>query len=202
MEGRALKILGSLLLAAILVFWAIKPARKGVPLQQSGILPPGADAHVEGVTVLQSGPRGEFSLSARDAEWSREKQNFRLNEVVMSFVGGTNGKASATRGHLTGQRGEASTDGKEFTLDGKVVAETFDGYRLETSDVSYHDETRQVETDKAVSVDGPGLNVVGTGASVDYENQVLEIRGRVRAHMVWAVIEEHVPGSLHTGLLP
>lgn len=196
MEGRALRILATLLALAMLGFWYFRPTEKTAIPPQAGILPPGADARVEGVKLLQSGPQGELSLVSRDAEWSRESQNFRLNGVDITFmVAGTGGHA--TRGHLSGERGDAATDAKEFSLEGKVVAETFDGYRLETSDVRYHHETRQVETEAPVSLEGPGLRVSGRGASVDYRDQRVEIRGRVRAHLVPAILEEHMPSGLN-----
>ena len=192
----------TLLALAIVGFWLTKPKQKSSLPLQAGILPPGADARVEGVRLLQAGPQGELSLVSRDAEWSRESQNFRLNGVEISFlISGTSGKASATRGHLSGERGDVATDAKEFSLEGKVVAETFDGYRLETSDVRYHHDTREVETDAPVSLDGPGLKVSGRGASVDYRNQLVEIRGRVRAHLVPATIEEHLPAGMNGEML-
>lgn len=197
MESRALRLLLSLLGVAFVVFWVFSPKEKGPPPVQAGILPPGADARVEGVRLLQSGPQGELSLVSHDAEWSRDTQSFRLNGVSIDFlVGTTAGGATPTRGHLTGERGDVATDAKEFTLEGKVVAETFDGYRLETSDVRYHHDSREVETTAPVELTGPGLKVSGRGASVDYRTKQVQIRGRVRAHLVPTVLQEHVPGGL------
>jgi len=194
LESRALRLLLSLLAIAFVAFWFFRPKDKPAPPVKAGILPAGADARVEGVHLFQSGPQGDLTLVSRDAEWSRETQSFRLNGVQIDFlIGGTS--ASATRGHLTGERGDVATDAKEFTLDGKVVAETFDGYRLETSDVSYHHESRQVETEAPVSLEGPGLKVSGTGASVDYQRQHVEVRGRVHAHLVPMILKERVPGG-------
>ncbi len=192
MEGRALRILLGLLLVAIAVFWFSKPKRSKVAVTESGILPPGADARVEGVTLFQSGPRGDLRLTADDAEWSRETETFRLTDVKIHILRTTtNGEPVGA--DITGERGDASTNGREFDLEGKVVATTFDGYRLETSDVRYDHATRQILTDAAVSLTGPGLKVSGRGAQVDYENQRVEIRGRVRAHVIPEVVQEHVP---------
>ena len=194
MEGRALRLLISLLALAILVFVILKPKTKGPPPVQSGLLPPGADARVEGLRLLQSGAQGELSLTSHDAEWSRESQSFHLNGVDIQFLtGSTSGGAAPVRGHLTGESGDVNTDAKEFTLEGKVAAETFDGYRLETSNVSYHHATREVETAQAVLLEGPGLRVSGRGASVDYVNQKLEVHGRVHAHVIPAIVEKHLP---------
>ncbi len=195
MESRALRLLLSLLALAFVAFWFFRPKEKAVPPVKAGILPPGADARVEGVRLLQSGPQGMLTLVSRDAEWSRDTQSFHLNDVQIDFlVNGSN--ATATRGHLSGERGDVATDAKDFSLEGKVVAETFDGYRLETSDVSYHHDSRLVETDAPVSLEGPGLKVSGKGASVDYESERVQIRGRVRAHLVPTVLQEHVPGGV------
>ena len=190
MEGRAFRILGSLLGLAILIFWLLRPKEKSTLPVQSGVLPPGADARVEGVKMLQTGPQGELSLLSHDLEYSRESENFRLNGVDLSFVLGTG--ATATRGHLTGERGEVATDAKEFTLEGKVEAETFDGYHLETSDVRNHHETRQVETAAPVLLEGPGIHLTGRGATVDYRNRTLEVRGRVKAHLVPSTLQDHL----------
>lgn len=198
MEGRALRILGLLLLVAIAVFWFARPKRSKVAITESGILPPGADARVERVTLLQSGPQGDLSLTARDAEWSRETETFHLTDVKIRFLKESTSGEPTIGGTIVGERGDASTNGREFALEGKVVAETFDGYRLETSDVRYDHTTRQIMTNAPVSLSGPGLDVSGRGAQVDYANQRVEIRGRVRAHVVPQIVKEQVP----EGMLP
>lgn len=199
MEGRAIRLLLGSLLVAIVIFWIVKPKRTHVAVAEAGILPPGADAQVQGVRLLQEGPQGDLALTAHDAEWSREGQNFHLNGVdirvlVVDTKKGTSGSGAKTMsGHITSERGDASTNGHEFSLEGKVVAETFDGYRLETSDVTYDHETRLATTDAPVALDGPGLSVSGRGAQVDFDNQQIVIRGRVRAHLVPQIIEAHAP---------
>lgn len=196
MEGRALRILLLLLAAATAVFWFAKPKRSRVAMTESGILPPGADARVEGVTLYQSSPKGDLSLTADDAEWSRETETFRLNDVRIRFLKQSTSGEQTVSGVITGERGDARTNGREFALEGKVVAETFDGYRLETSDVRYDHTSRLVVTDAPVSLTGPGLKVTGRGARVDYENQRVEIRGRVKADAVPQVLKEQVPGMV------
>jgi len=192
MEGRALRILLLLLAGAIAVFWFAKPKRSRVAVVEAGILPPGADAHIEGVTLLQSGPKGDLKLTAADAEWSRETQKFRLNDVRIRILKTSTNGEETLGADITGERGNAATDGRAFELEGKVVATTFDGYRLETSDVRYDHATRQILTDAPVSLIGPGLQVSGRGAEVDYETQRVEIRGRVRAHAVPQVLKEQM----------
>jgi LPS export ABC transporter protein LptC len=189
-EGRALRILAVLLVGAVVLFWAVRPRKTRLAVIEAGVLPPGADARVEGVTVYQAGPKGELTLTANNGEWSRESETFRLDDVDIRFeVIDTSGRPSRS-GRITGEHGDANTNGKQFALQGKVVAETFDGYRLETSDVRYDHDRKTVDTDAAVLLNGPGLNVTGKGASVDYEKQRVEIRGRVKAHMVPRVLDE------------
>lgn len=195
MEGRALRILAVLLVGAAILFWAVRPKKTRLAIVETGILPPGADARVEGVTVYQAGPKGELTLKARNGEWSRETETFRLDEVDIRFrVTDTSGRPSRS-GRITGEHGNAATNGKQFSLEGKVLAETFDGYRLETSDVRYDHDRKTVDTNARVRLNGPGLNVTGKGATVDYENQELEIRGRVKAHMVPTVLSEEASKS-------
>ena len=179
-----------LLVGAAALFWAVRPKTTKLAVVEAGILPPGADARVEGVQLLQVGVKGDLRLTASDGEWSRETETFRLNDVDIRFqLVDTAGRASRS-GRITGERGDAKTNGKNFALEGRVLAETFDGYRLETSDVRYDHERRTVDTDAFVRLDGPGLKVTGKGATVDYEKQRVEIRGRVRAHMVPTVLDE------------
>ena len=200
MEGRALRILLGLLIAAVVLFWAVRPKRAKVAVIESGILPPGADARVEGVTLLQSGDKGDLALTAHDAQWSRETETFFLNTVDIRFIGtGSNG-APAPGGHITSERGQASQNGHEFALEGRVVAEAFDGYRLETSDVRYDHTSREAKTEAPVTLLGPGIRVTGRGARLDYEKQRVEIRGRVRAHLEPSTIEENVPEGLQVPL--
>lgn len=193
-EQRALRIIGFFLVAALVIFWFARPKRTKVALVEAGILPPGADARVQGVRLLQSGPQGDLALDARDAEWSREEQRFVLNTVEIRFR--EEAAEEGSGGRITAERGHASTSGKEFDLAGKVVAETFDGYRLVTSDVRYDHGTREATTRADVTLTGPGLEVTGHGAQVDYEDQHVTIRGRVRAHLVPAVLEENAPEGI------
>lgn len=197
-EQRALRIIGFFLVAALVIFWFARPKRTKVALVEAGILPPGADARVQGVRLLQSGPQGDLALDAHDAEWSREEQRFVLNTVDIRFREEAAGDAAeeGSGGRITAERGHASTSGKEFDLAGKVVAETFDGYRLVTSDVRYDHGTREATTRADVTLTGPGLEVTGRGAQVDYEDQRVTIRGRVRAHLVPAVLEENAPEGI------
>lgn len=196
MEGRALRILIGMLVGAFVLFWFVRPKRTKVPQVEGGLLPPGADARVEGVKLLQSGPEGDLALTARDGEWSLDEQRFRLNQVDIRFLSADTGGNARLGGHITSERGHASTNARDFDLEGKVVAETFDGYRLETSDVRYLHGTRTAVTEAPVSLTGPGVNVTGRGATVDYVTQRVEIRGRVRANLVPKVLEENAPDGL------
>lgn len=190
MEGRALRILAVLLVGAIALFVLVRPENTKVAVVEAGVLPAGADARVEGVKLLQTGNRGDLALTARDGEWSRETETFRLNDVAIDFALVDSAGNPSRSGRITGERGDAKTNGKQFALEGRVLAETFDGYRLETSDVRYDHDRKIVDTDAFVRLDGPGLKVTGKGATVDYERQRVEIRGRVRAHMVPTVLDE------------
>ena len=101
----------------------------------------------------------------------------------------------SSSGHITGDSADASTTGQQFTLSGRVVAETFDGYRLQTSDVRYDHETRSAETDQPVDLDGPGLSVSGQGATVSFDDQTVTIHGRVHAHLIPQVLQQHGPNA-------
>ena len=190
MEGRALRILIVLIVGAIALFVLVRPKNTKVAVVEAGVLPAGADARVEGVKLLQTSDRGDLSLTARDGEWNKETETFRLTEVEIQFATVGSAGTPGRSGRITGERGDVKTNGKQFALEGRVLAETFDGYRLETSDVRYDHDRKTVDTDAFVRLDGPGLKVTGKGATVDYEKQRVEIRGRVRAHMVPEVIDE------------
>ena len=190
MEGRALRILLILIVGAVALFFTVRPKNTRVAVIEAGILPPGADARVEGVTVLQAHPNGDLRLTAKDAEWSRETETFQLNDVDIRFEGLDTAGNFTRSGRITGERGEARTNGKDFSLEGRVIAETFDGYRLETSDVRYDHDRRRVDTEAFVRMFGPGLDVTGRGATIDYQKERVEIRGRVKAHMLPKVLDE------------
>lgn len=190
MEGRALKILAVLLVAAGLLFWTVRPPKTKLAVVEAGLLPEGADAQVEGVTLLQAGAKGELTMTANSAQWSREDETFELHDVDIRFqVADTSGGQSRS-GHITGERGEAKTNGKQFSLSGLVVAETFDGYRLETEDVRYDHDSKKLHTDAFVRLNGPGVKLTGKGATVDYEKQRIEVRGRVKANLQPEVLNE------------
>src|SRR5438309_3482396 len=106
MEGRALRLLLVMVVAAVVAIWIFKPRKKAhVATEQPGILPPGANARLEGVTLLQESPQGDFTMTAHDAEWSRVTNTVQLDHVDIRFVvldtaGGSH------PGHITGERGE------------------------------------------------------------------------------------------------
>ncbi len=217
MEGRALRILLGLLALTILLLWAVRPKRPKVAEVELALLSPGVDARVDGVTLFQSSPQGDLTLRAREADWTRAQETFRLIDVDLRFLSsGTSGAAAPFGGRIVGERGSVRTpkagagpsapgvDGREFELAGRVVAETFDGYRLETSDVRYRHDTRQAETEAAVVLDGPGLHVTGKGARLDYGTQAVEVGGRVEARLVPAILEqaESPPGEPIPGTKP
>lgn len=194
MESRALKILAVLMVAAAVLLFAVRPEKAKLAVAEANILPAGTDARVEGVTVFQASPRGELTLVAKSAQWRRDqdpdKGRLDLESVDIRFqVIDTNGGPTRS-GHITSERGEAATSGKQFELDGKVVAETFDGYRLETSDVRYDHDNKTLNTDAFVHLDGPGVKLTGKGATVDYERQRIEVRGRVKANLQPEVLNE------------
>ena len=193
MEGRALRLLVASLLAAIALFWALKPKRGHVAVTQVGVLPHGIDARAEGVRLLESGPQGTLSLRSEDADFSRESGDVHMNGVDIRVQSADTRGGASTSGHITGDAADASTTGQQFRLSGRVIAETFDGYRLQTSDVRYDHSTRIAETDQPVDLDGPGLSVNGQGAQVNLDDQTMTIRGRVHAHLVPQVLQEHVP---------
>lgn len=195
MEGRALRILAVLLVGAAALFWFVRPAKTRLAVIEAGVLPPGADARIEGVALYQEGSTRALVMRAGEGEWSRRDETFKLSEVdIQVEVANTSGGPSGS-GHITGERGTAKTNGKQFALEGRVVAEGFDGYRLESSDVRYDHDRKLVETDSAVRLNGPGLSVTGKGATMDYERQRLEIRGRVKAHALPAVLKEQASKS-------
>lgn len=195
MEGRALRILAVLLVGAVVMFWFVRPKKTRLSVVEAGILPGGIDARIEGIALYQEGPKQELVLRAKEGQWDRKAETLELTDVDIDVqVEGTAGGPSGS-GHITGERGKAWTTSKQLDLSGDVVAEGFDGYRLETSDVSYHHGEKLVTTKQAVRLNGPGLNVTGKGATMDYERQTLEIRGRVKAHAVPAVLKDQASKS-------
>lgn len=195
MEGRALRILAVLLVGAVVLFWFVRPKKTRLAMVEAGILPAGVDSRIEGVALYQEGPKRELVLRAKSGEWKRKEETFLLHGVEIDIaVVSSSGGPSGT-GHISGERGNAKTTGKQLALEGAVIAEGFDGYRLETSDVRYDHDAKLVTTDKPVKLNGPGLNVSGKGATMDYERQTLEIRGRVKAHAVPVVLKDQAAKS-------
>src|SRR5579859_6666036 len=170
MEARALRLLIVAVAVALILLWVVRRTRNRphVATTTTNILPPGANALLQGVTLLHHSPQGDLSLTSRSAEWSRTTNSFLLEEVDIRFLQGT-GTGAGRAGHVHGERGEAAADGSSFSLDGPVLADTFDGYHLETADVRYDPDSGRVLTDAAVHLTGPGIDLSGRGATVDYE---------------------------------
>jgi LPS export ABC transporter protein LptC len=138
---------------------------------ESAAVPP-PPALLEGVRF--EGYRGgasDVEVRARAAEVDWASEEVRLEHVQISLPGADRGplKVEAERGRI-----DLATEG--FVLEGRVVARTGDGQRLETRELRYEPTRRILIGDHPVRVTGRRLNVVGSGMELDVPTRRVRVR--------------------------
>lgn len=164
-----------LLVIVALVRNARPPANSG---HLENLPPRGVEMQLDNVHYEQINQSGikEWEINARAAQFFRGENKIVLQSLTATFFS-NEGKTYA----LVADRGELYTDSKNVTVSGNVVANTHEGYQINTDSLQYTAENRTITTDDAVALRGNDMVMTGRGMIVDLEHEKLHLLGEVKA---------------------
>lgn len=116
----------------------------------------------------------EWELRAREARHFHKGKMTVLEGIEAAFYVEKGGVI-----RLKGDRGRILHRTKDIELQGNIVIFTGDGYQLTTDGLQYINRTRQIRSSQRVDIAGDGLEITGTGMSIDLVTGKLSMDGRV-----------------------
>lgn len=123
--------------------------------------------------------RTEWEVQAKTAELFQEKNLAVFTDGKLTFY-----TEDDRILNLSGRQGRLHTDSYNVEIEGSIVANSDDGYRLLTNSFSYNAKAKEVTTKDPVILFGDQLSVNGTGLHIDVERQYISLSGPVTAR-VW-----------------
>ena len=191
MERRALLALGGALFLVLGVFWwAMPPGESSVLEMPSIAFPPGVDVQGRGITLLRLGSDGKSVLRAARGFGVRNTSQLKLEKVEVQTE--ALGEKLAA---ISAETCIVPADSRVLELSGNVVAQTPEGYLLETTHINYNWDLYEADTDAPVQLSGPGFDVRGDGAHMDWKEQVITIHRNVTATLVPGDLPEEALGK-------
>jgi LPS export ABC transporter protein LptC len=136
-------------------------------------MPLNVDMQLSGVnfTEVNRGKR-EWTLEAETLNYSKSEDLFVFDSVRATFY------ASDGPMQVTGDKGYYNREEKKVRLVGRVQATDSQGYSLSTRELRYDVETRIVFAPGFFQVEGPRVNLNGSGLSVDTRDNRIKAVGR------------------------
>lgn len=144
---------------------------------------PVSEQRMQGVHLVES-RKGErdWELFAESAEGSQGKGNWQLTNVKILFYNGE--KVDYT---VTGQSGSIDSETKDMKVNGNVLTQSANGYRLQTDSIEYQAKKRLIKSPDKVRMSGPpddqgkGILVEGNSMETMVEDNRMLIHDAVRA---------------------
>ena len=124
--------------------------------------------------------RVEWEIRAKSAEMFEQKHQALLNDVDVKF-NDNNGMDMA----LQGEKGILDTVSKDFQVDNEkepIRVLMDQEYHLYTSTLEWVNKTRQIQSAAPIQLEGPNLNIRGTGLRVNLASQEIQVLHDVVAH--------------------
>jgi len=142
-----------------------------------------ADLTSKNIRLVGEGSRlKEWELRAREARHFHKGKMTVLEGIEAAFFIEKGGVI-----RLKGDRGRILHRTKDIELQGNIVILTGDGYQVTTDGLHYVDKTRQIRSSQRVDIAGNGLEITGTGMSIDLVTGKLSMGGRVETVLSRAV---------------
>lgn len=134
---------------------------------------PGEGVKLKEVRYRQDDPdRGlKWALDAAEVVFSEENEKVFFKDFLLNLEPAERGAV-----RLTGKDGEYDRRRGIIILKGVVEAESKDGYRIVTQDVTINERARRAESDAPVRAWGPFFTVEGTGLYADLETRTFKLR--------------------------
>jgi len=168
---------GFILLVVSLSLWAHYRTKKPpmeVPLPKIAF--EGADSRIEKIRFVEEKQgKKTWELEAKAIQQYQGQNVMILEDVKITFFAKDDKTVT-----VTGNRGRVYQDTKNMELEGDIVVNSSEGYRLKTHSMAYNHQERRIRTPDPVELDGEQLSMKGRGVLVDLEAQTVKVLHEVK----------------------
>ncbi len=173
------RLLACLILVAVLMLGGAiwRYLQQQSPLEVLEALPEQVDLSLQKLhyTHNEEGARS-WTLDAEQAEYQRDSGQAVLEKVhLVLYRAGRFGEVT-----LVAEHGALQQEQQQVEVWGQVVVTTADGRRLETERLRYDGRSKRLDSDDAVRMVSPQLELTGIGLQVDLESSHLVLKKDVR----------------------
>ena len=168
------------LLATILIFVAVGPARRVPQASVVPVLPQRADAGMQGFSFTQSkGGVVDWKIQARQAQLFEADAKAMLTDNVQVTLMGADGVTMT----VTGDEGTLNTVSKDFMISkhsGNLALILNSGFTIYTPRIKWDNAALRIWTDEPVRITGPRLEVTGQGLDAFLPSREMRVHRHVR----------------------
>jgi LPS export ABC transporter protein LptC len=134
---------------------------------------PGEGVKLKEVRYRQDDPdRGlKWALDAAEVVFSEDDEKVLFKDFLLNLEPAERGAV-----RLTGKEGEYDRRRGIIFLKGVVEAESKDGYRIVTQDVTINEKAKRAESDSLVRAWGPFFTIEGKGLYADLETRTFKLK--------------------------
>jgi LPS export ABC transporter protein LptC len=173
-------LLGIVFLVLTVSFFMMDRSRKEVVRKPAlpGDVPEGVK--LEDVHFTQEGgdDRVKWSLDAKEVRFSEDRSRITFTQFRLKLE-----PENRPVVYLVGKTGHYDKTLGELLLTGDLRGRTEDGYTIVTEAATYYQKEGKLTTDEAVFIQGPLFSVEGQGLEYDVDNEVLEIKSKVKTQV-------------------
>ena len=139
--------------------------------------PTGTDAAGKHIHFTQEDPAkgSKYTLDAESGQALEDQQVYVLKGIRMKME--SKDRPTIT---LTSQEGKWDSKTEVLNLQGHILVESEDQYRLLTEQLTYDMKGEQLVTDQPIRLKGPFFTVEGSGLLVDVKKEIFKIQKHYR----------------------
>ena len=167
------------LLAITLVFVVVIMSSERLikrPERALSTLPLNVDMHLTGINYTETKKgRKEWTLKADRLRYSKSDGNLVFDKVEVSLYDSRQGKIK-----VTGNKASYDRQSNLVTLEGHVVIEDLDGYKLVAHKMDYGVDTRVISISGRFRIKGPGIKMSGNDLTLDIDARHLKVHQQAR----------------------
>jgi LPS export ABC transporter protein LptC len=157
----------------VLGIYLFRSGEEPVPVPINAGEPTGTDVAGKNIHFTQEDPaKGiRWTLNAESGQVSEDQQVYVLKEIRMKLE--SKDRPTIT---LTGQEGTWDGNTEVLNLQGHILVESEDQYRLQTEQLTYDMKGEQLATDQPIRFEGPFFTVEGSGLLIDVKKKTFKIQ--------------------------
>lgn len=146
------------------------------PARALSTLPSNVDMHLTGINYTETKKgRKEWTLKADSLRYSKSNESLIFDKVEVSLYDSKQGKIK-----VTSDKASYDRQSNLVTLEGHVVIEDFDGYRLVAHKMDYGVDSRVITISGRFRIMGPGIKMSGNDLTLDIDARHLKVHRQAR----------------------